>query len=117
MSPVTQPWSGHGNVVGGTFSLCLDQQFHTGEVLAFPGRERFQDLQSPRFRVHINSDVRSVFRRRLVSVVFDAESLYRHLDSDGLFEFHLFAFLVGECVCKGIEGQVTCDGHCRYNLW
>ena len=46
VSAEAQPWSGHRDVVGSTFSLRLNQQRKFHEVFSIPCSKRFQFLQA-----------------------------------------------------------------------
>lgn len=46
MATVLQPWTGHRDVVGGGLALSLDQDWKVGSVLAVPGLEWLENLET-----------------------------------------------------------------------
>ena len=77
MSAEAQPRPGHGNMVGRTFPLCLDQQRHLQKIIAIPGSKRLQLLQALGVRTNADFHLSSVCRRSHITVVIHGKPVNR----------------------------------------
>ena len=115
MTAVTQPWTGHRNVVCGAFAGSLDQQAHAHEVGSVPRLEGRQQLQALAFSVHHHLYAAAILRRGQVTRVLHIESLFWQLVSRRNRQLHR-AIRTIEGVCHGVEGQVTGQGNGGHHL-
>src|SRR4030042_673800 len=63
MSAVSQPWSGHGDMVSRTFACHFDEHHHTGQFFTIPWFEWFQQLQALGTGFYYHLKTSSIFCR------------------------------------------------------
>jgi hypothetical protein len=91
MSTVLQPRTGHGNVIGGGLTLSLDEDGQIRGILAVPGIEWLQKLQTVGGRGDGNVDGRAVLRRVLVSILSWVIAVAGKTLTDWLLKLELLA--------------------------
>lgn len=64
MATVLQPGSSCRDVISGALSLDLDQNCQILEILAVPGVEWIEQLQTVRFRINLHGQFGSVLKSR-----------------------------------------------------
>src|SRR5690606_16957473 len=103
VTPETKPWSRHRNMIGSAFSLCLDQQFHSHQVLSVPRREWFKFLQPVGFGTNAHYDTAAVFRGCEVSCVLYREPSGGKLYACWFFQSYLHAIFVGKRIGNRVK--------------
>ena len=117
VSTELQPRTCHGDVVGGTLALGLDEQRHVYQVLAVPRSERCEFLQAVAVWGDDHLDVGVFLARSDESLVVYGESLRREGEACRRIELHAVAILVEQGVGGWIEVEATGDGQCHGKLW
>jgi hypothetical protein len=100
VTTVLQPGTGHGDVVGGGLTLSLDEDGQVGGVLAVPGIEGLEELETVGGGRDGNIDLRTVLRRVLVGVLAWVVAVGGETLTSGLLELELLAVGVGKLVCE-----------------
>jgi hypothetical protein len=103
MSTVLQPGTGHGDVVGGGLALGLDEDGQVGGVLAVPGVERLEELQTVGGGRNGNVDGRAVRGRVLVGVLSWVVSVGGQTQTGWRLELELLAVCIRQFVNKGVD--------------
>lgn len=111
VSTVLQPGTGHGDVVGGSFALALDQDGEVGGVLAVPRLEGSQDLETVTLGRNSDLDRLALGGRSLVGVTAGVVSVGGETLTSGGSEQELVAILVLQLVGKRVELEGTGNGH------
>lgn len=111
VTTVLEPRTGHGDVVSGGLALGLDEDGHVGGVLAVPGVEGGEDLETVRGGGDLNLDSGAVGRRGLVGVLAGVVATVGETSTSGGLELELLAVLVLEAVGQGVEVERAGDGH------
>jgi hypothetical protein len=96
VTTVLQPGTGHGDVVGGGLTLGLDEDGQVGGVLAVPGIERLEELETVGGGRDGDIDLRAVLRRVLVGVLAWIVAVGGETLASGLLELELLAVRVLE---------------------
>lgn len=111
VSTVLQPWAGHGDVVGSGLALALDKDGEVGGILAVPGLETAEDLQTLTLRRDSDGDGLTVGRRSLVGVTARVVALRRKTITSWGLEHEVVAVLVLQGVGERVEFEGTGNGH------
>jgi len=74
MTSVFEPWTGHRDVVGGTFAFGLNEDRNLDIIFSIPRIERLQRLKSVTLRINLDLHFASVCRRLLESIFSSIES-------------------------------------------
>ena len=111
VTTVLEPGTGHGDVISGGLALGLDEDGHVGGVLAVPGVERREDLETVRGRGDLDLDGGAVGRRGLVSVLAGVVAALGETSASGGLKLELLAVLVLEGIGQGVEGEGAGNGH------
>lgn len=111
VTTVLQPRTGHGDVVGGGLALTLDKDGKVSGILAIPGLESGQELETVTLGRDSDVDGLTVRGRSLVGVTAGVVALGRETLTSGSFEHELLAVLVLEGVGKRVELEGTGNGH------
>ena len=107
VSAETQPRSRHGDMVGGTFALGLDEQRHIRQVLSVPRSERCQFLQALRLRMDGYLQRAAVGCRRHISVIVHRKAFFRQRIAFGRVQTHRLSLLVQQRIRHRIEAEVA----------
>src|ERR1700730_15412748 len=99
-------------MVGGTFSLGLDQQSQSFKVYLFPGAKRFQELQSLRIGLNNHLNLTSILCRRLVTWIINRKSFWWQFNPGRLIQHNLFSLLIRKAVLEWVDRQTAGDGIC-----
>ena len=113
VTTVLQPRTGHGDVICCGFALTLDKDGEVGGILAIPGLESGQELETVALGRDSDADRLTVRGRSLVGVTAGVVALGRKTLTRGSLELELLAVLVLEGVGKGVELEGTSNGHCN----
>lgn len=111
VTTVLEPRAGHGDVVGGGLALGLDEDGQVGGVLAVPGLERLEELETVGGRGDSDADGGAVGGRGLVRVRTRVKVVSREASAGRLLELELLAVLVLQGVGEGVEVQGTGERH------
>ena len=103
--------TGHGDVVGGGLALGLDEDGAVDSVLAVPGLEGREDLETVGGRGDLDADGGTVLGGGLVGVLASIVTLGRETIAGGGSEHELVAVLVLELVGHGVEAKGASNGH------
>jgi hypothetical protein len=112
MSTVLQPGAGHRDVVGGGLALGLDEDGQVGGVLAVPGVEGLEELQTVGGGRNGNRDARAVRGWVLVGVLSWVVAVGGQTQTSWLLELELLAIAARKLVCEWVEIQCPSNGHC-----
>lgn len=110
MATVLEPGTSHGDVVSGSLALGLDENGNALGILAIPGLERLQNLETVRGGSNLDIDSRAVLGRSLVSVVARIIAGGRKTVASRRLEHELVAILVLELVGQGVEVERASNG-------
>jgi hypothetical protein len=111
VSTVLQPGTGHGDVISGGLALALDEDGQVGGVLAVPGIEGRQELETVRGGRNGDRDRRAVSGGSLVGVLAGVVAAGGESLASGLLEHELLAVGIFQGVLERIKVQGTSDGH------
>lgn len=110
VTTVLQPGAGHGDVVSGGLALSLDQDRDIEGVLAIPGLEGLENLETVGGGGDGDVHAGAVLGRGLVGVVTGVVATSGETITRGGLEEELVAILILELVGQGVEVQGTGDG-------
>ena len=111
MATVLQPWASHGDVVSGGLALALDEDRNASGILAIPGLESLEDLETVTGRGDSDVDSGAIRRRSLVGVTTGVVALSRETLTGGGLKLELLAILVLQGIGERVELEGTGDSH------
>ena len=111
VATVLQPWASHGDVISGGLALALDQDGEVLGILAIPGLEAGQDLQTVTLGGDGDADGLAVLGGSLVGVTAGVVALRGETVTAGGGEEELVAVLVLHLVGEGVELEATSNAH------
>lgn len=111
MATVLQPWASHGDVVSGGLALALDEDRDVSSILAIPGLESLEDLETVTGRGDSDVDSGTVDRRGLVGVTAGVVALSGETLAGGRLELELLAILVLQGIGERVELEGTGNSH------
>lgn len=111
MSTVLQPRTGHGDVVSGGLALGLDKDGQVGGILAVPGLERLEELQTVGSGRDSDVDGCTVLGRVLVGILTWVVAVGREAITGWLLELELLAIGIGELINERVEVEGSGNGH------
>lgn len=106
VSTVLQPGTGHRDVIGGGLALSLDENGQVGRVLAIPGIEGLEELETIGSRRDGDGDRRAVLGRVLVGILAWVVAVGGQTLTSWRLELELLAVGIFEC----IRQRVNLDG-------
>lgn len=111
VATVLQPWASHGDVIGGSLALALDEDRDAVGVLAIPGLESSEELQTVTGGGDSDVDGAAVGGRSLVGVTARVVALGGETLSSRRLEQEFIAVLVLQLVSEGVELECTSNSH------
>lgn len=110
VTAVLEPGTSHGDVVSGALALGLDEDGSLGNVLAIPGAEGGEELQTVRLGVDDNGGLGAISRGVDVGVLTGVKATGGKLVTEGGLELEGLAVLANEGVLGGVEVQLAGKG-------
>lgn len=116
MATVLEPRTSHRDVVSGGLALALDEDGDIGGILAVPGVEGREDLETVRGRGDLDLDRGSILGRSLVGVTSGIVATLRKTSTGGRLELELRTIGSLKLVGHRVEAEVTSNGHSGDNI-
>ena len=116
MAPVSQPWTGHADMVGSAFSTCFDKQAELFQVGTLPRRKRIEQLQPVGFGIDDHFHAATVFGGSLVARISHRKTTGRKIKACRFCQPDLFSICIDQRIGHGVEFQRAGNGIGRHDL-